>query len=409
MMSRFLLAAVFIFFCINIVLVGFLLYGSDTTKKVNFFFDKQAFPEVEYLQSSAFQSFKDFSKYFSGLAKEKGGAYAFEVLKTAPVPPGIDMHLLAHVVGDILYTQEGLEGIKVCTEDFRNACSHAIVVGLFFEEGEGALSKIAKACYQAPGGSGAYTMCFHGLGHGILAYSGYDLERAVELCKKTGTTEYEYEESSQCVSGAIMETISGVHDPELWARQRPKYFRQDDPLYPCSADFIPKEARYLCYLYLTPHLFEAAGTNTWTPTAKAFSFCDKIPMRDAALRDACYGGFGKEFVGFVGGRDIRASSMERIGENQLKEVYEFCLLADNKEGASSCVRGATNSLYWGGENDRSVALKFCTLMQDSWYQQGCFANLMGAVNYYIKDPLYKMEFCEEIPKDYRQECQEKLL
>jgi len=365
---------------------------------------------VDFPQASGLRSFEEFSDYFSNLAKKKGGAYAFEALKRAAVPSDIDMHLLAHVVGDILYAQKGLAGIKVCTEDFRNACSHSIVVGLFVEQGEGALSKIAQACYQAPGGSGAYTMCFHGLGHGILASTSYNLEKAVELCKKTGTPQYNNEESNQCISGTIMEIISGGgHDPGLWAKQRPKYFLQDDPLYPCSADFIPRQARYLCYLYLTPHLFEAAGTNTWTPTPKAFAFCDKVPLADAGLRDACYGGFGKEFVGFVAGRDIRASSVGNMTESQLKEVYEFCLLAPNKEGTSFCIRGATNSLYWGGENDRRIALKFCSLMQDSWYQQGCFANLMGAVNYYIKDPVYKKEFCKEMPQDYQKECREKLL
>jgi len=360
--------------------------------------------------SSYPQSFGELSDYFSDLAKKKGGAYAFDVLKRAAVGPDIDMHLLAHVVGDILYAQKGLDGIKVCTEDFRNACSHSIVIGLFLEQGEAALPKIAQACYQAPGGSGAYTMCFHGLGHGMLAYAGYDLEKAVELCKKTGTPQYRQEESSQCVSGSIMEMISGgAHDRELWIEQRPKYFLQDDPLYPCYADFIPKEARYLCYLYLTPHLFEAAGTNTWTPTAKAFAFCDKIPIESADLRDACYGGFGKEFIGFVAGRDVRAFAIENITENQLREVYEFCLLSNNKDGTLSCVRHATNSLYWGGENDPGAAISFCSLVSDSYYQKGCFVNLIGAVGYYTKDPAYKKEFCKEVPNSYRDECRYQLL
>ena len=118
------------------------------------------------------------------------------MLKRASVPSGTDMHLLGHVVGDILYAQEGLKGIKTCTHDFRNACSHTIVVGLFSEQGEVALPKIAETCYQAPGGSGAYTMCFHGLGHGVLAYTGYDLTKAAQLCQKTGTTGYNYRESA---------------------------------------------------------------------------------------------------------------------------------------------------------------------------------------------------------------------
>jgi len=380
---------------------GFLLWQKNS--------DMTLYLEVDYLQASGLRSFGEFSDYFGGLAREKGGGYAFEVLKVAPMPPDIDMHLLGHVVGDILFAQKGLDGIQVCTHDFRNACSHSIVVGLFLEQGEAALPKIAEACYQAPGGSGAYTMCFHGLGHGVLAYAGYDLKKAVELCKKTGTPQYNQEESSQCISGTIMEMISGINNPELWVEQRPKYFLQDDPLYPCSADFIPEEAQYLCYLYLTPHLFEAAGTNSWTPTPDAFPFCDALPVSDIRNRDACYGGFGKEFLGFVADRDIRTSAVESITEKQLLHIYELCLFAGNREGTTSCIKSAANSLYWGGENDRGAVIRFCSVLPDPFYQRACFLNLIFTVNYYIQDPVYKTEFCGEIPQAFAGECQDKLL
>ena len=403
MVSKKFLWTVFVLFVlVNILLLGFLIQRKST--------EKTASLKVDYVQASTFRSFGELSDYFTDLAQKKSAAYAFEVLKKVEAPPDLDMHLLAHTVGDILYQQEGLEGIKICTEDFRNACSHSIVIGLFFEQGEAVLPQIAQACYQAPGGSGAYTMCFHGLGHGMLAYASYNLEKAVELCTKTGTAKFDYQESSQCISGTIMEIISGgAHDRELWAKQRPKYFLQDDPLYPCSADFIPEQARYLCYLYLTPHLFEAAGANTWTPTTEAFPFCDNIPVSEPGNRDACYGGFGKEFIGFVAGRDVRAFAIENMTENQLGEVYKFCLRAGNKDGTSSCVRHATNSLYWGGENDRGAAIRFCTIISDSYYQKACFTNLIGAVGYYIKDPAYKKEFCKEVLDSYREECRYQLL
>ena len=134
-------------------------------------------------------SFEELQKYFKDLADKKGARYAFAVLKVAPLGPNIDLHLLGHTVGDVLYKQEGASGITACNNDFRNACSHSIVVGLFYDKGEKALGPISEACRKAPGGSGAYTMCFHGLGHGILSYTGYDMAKAAEICKKTGTKE----------------------------------------------------------------------------------------------------------------------------------------------------------------------------------------------------------------------------
>lgn len=370
------------------------------------------YPEVEELRGQNLSAFAELVGYFQNLAQEKGAAYALEVLKTAPIPPNIDMHLLAHAVSDLLYRQKGVDGIRICTQDFRNACSHAIVIGLFFEKGEDALDMIAEACRNAPGGSGAYTMCFHGLGHGVLAYAGYDLEKAVGLCNKTGTPQYQNQEAYQCISGSIMEIINGVHDRGLWEKQHKLYLRKEDPLYPCSGTLIPDGARPLCYVYLTPHLFRVVGADEGFPTpddfAMAFELCGKIPPGELANRDACYGGFGKEFVVLAAGRDIRVSTLEQATDEQLKQSYQWCLLANHKEGTVACVFHATNSLYWGGENDRGLPIRFCSVIDDAPLQRSCFMNLIGNVSLYISEQTYKKEFCEELPFLYRETCHAKL-
>ena len=355
-------------------------------------------------------SFDDLKKYFQNLAKDKGAEYAFEVLKIADIPPNTDMHLMGHAVGDILYQQKGLEGIKYCTDDFRNACSHSIVVGLFSDEGDKALPKIAKACQEAPGGPGAYTMCFHGLGHGILAAVGYDLEKAVYYCSMFGTKEHGYQEKSQCISGTIMEIVGGGgHDHEIWAKQRVRYLSLKDPLSPCDTDLIPSDSKYLCYNYITPYLFEAVGANVGNPTAndfeKAFKYCDKLPQNDMGNRDSCYGGFGKEFIGLIQGRDIRKGSVDHISDDGFWQVYGWCKLAGVKEGTAACVQHAINSLYWGGENNYDPAIKFCSIMTDDPYNQGsCLQHLIGAVRYYKKDQQYITEFCSKVPPEQKDYC-----
>lgn len=374
---------------------------------------REIYPELKELSLQQLSSFSQFSSYFQELALQKGAEYAYDVMKATQIPPNIDVHLLGHVVGDILFVQKGVEGMRVCTHDFRNACSHSIVVGLLFEKGEAALSEIAEACRNAPGGKGAYTMCFHGLGHGILAYAGYDLEKTVGLCKKTGTPQYGDQEYTQCVGGAIMEMVGGgFHDKELWAEQRKKYFTKDDPLYPCSSDFITDGARQFCYLYLTPYLWEIVGADLGSPASKdfkkSFPLCDNLPADDGANRDACYGGFGKEFVGLVLGRDIRGSALENITDAQLQQVYDWCLLAGNKEGSAACMLHALQALYWGGENPKSIAIRYCNVPADSYYQRSCFMGLIDAVFFYIQDRSYKKAFCREIPRAYSKDCIRKL-
>ena len=124
--------------------------------------------EVERLTDNR-APFTDFEATFQNIALLKGGAYAFELMRRVHFPFGLDLHLLGHAVGDILYEQEGISGMSICTHDFRNACSHTMVIGALIEFGTGAFPDIRDACHAAPGGKGAYTMCFHGLGHGVFA------------------------------------------------------------------------------------------------------------------------------------------------------------------------------------------------------------------------------------------------
>jgi len=402
--SRFLLSIIFLLLVISLIEFWLLFYKGQVPLK-----DKNiSFPEIEKIKDNA--SFSDLKTFFTKLAEEKGAPYAYKVLAVAPIPPNTDMHLLGHVVGDVLYKQQGVKGISVCTQNFRNACSHTIVVGLFMDKGETALSEIIDACRQAPGGIGAYGLCFHGLGHGILAYTDYDLRKAIEICEKTGDIKNHNREPVECISGTVMEIIGGgFHDRRLWEEQSKKYLTSDNPLSPCDSGFMPDVARSQCYVYLTPRLFKLAGANLARPTPedfkKAFPLCNQIS--NTTNRNSCYGGFGKEFVVLAKGRDIR--NIEQMSDIELGKIYEWCMLADTKEGGIACILYATNSIFWGGENKPNVAIKFCSLIKEKDTNQVCFSNLIGAFGFYIKDKDYREKFCKELPNLYHEECRKKLI
>ncbi len=368
----------------------------------------KSYPEVSYLAAQT-MDFGQLSTFFTRLAQTKGAAYAFEVLGQASLPPNTDMHLLGHVVGDELYKEKGIDGMRICTQDFRNACSHSIVVGYFLAHGEEGLGAIAEACRTAPGGSGAYTMCFHGLGHGILAAVDYDLPRAVALCQKTGTLPYGYREASECSSGAVMEIISGgFHNKTLWEKASKRYLSLTQPLLPCVADYMPAVARPSCFEYLTGHLVTAAGgsLDTGVPTdeviVRAMQMCTQVV--DAAPRDACYKGFGKEFIVLVHNRDTR--TLTDMNDEEMNETYRLCGLARDTRGEQMCLTHALDSLYWGGENDIRGAVRFCALMSSPVMKETCFAHLTGAIQFFAKTPREKNEDCGALPEAYRSRCYE---
>ncbi len=371
----------------------------------------QSYPELKLLSSQNL-SFPELETFFKQTADLKGAEHAYAILRQAALPPGTDLHLLGHVVGDVLFKQQGADGIRICTQEFRNACSHSVVVGLFQDKGEAALPKIIDACRKAPGGSGAYTMCFHGLGHGILAYTGYDIPKTVEYCKKTGSDAFQNREYQECVGGAVMEIISGGgHDHDKWTKQNQAYLIPDKPLGLClDRALIPSDAEQICLVYLTPFLFQAAGADLSKPTAdnyeKAFTFCQAIDKAEHTNRDSCFGGFGKEFVVLSQNRDIR--KIDQMNNQQLTQIYDWCRLAQVQDGTAACVIYSVNSIFWGGENGRSTPIRFCGLIADNYQRNTCFVNLIGAVFYYRTDVAYRNTFCQELSDPYRSDCQRRL-
>jgi hypothetical protein len=355
------------------------------------------------------QTFVGLRAHFVALAQDKGGAYAFEVLKRAVLPPNIDLHLMGHAIGDELYKQEGLDGIAYCTQDFRNACSHSIVVGALLADGLGVLDTVNAVCKKAPGGPGAYTMCFHGFGHGVLAYTNYEVPDAVKICEKVGTEEYHNEESDQCISGIVMEMHDGFNDPTVWEEKKDKYLSPDDPLKLCKADYMPESAKYLCYSYITPYIFDAAGAIANNPRPeiypKSFSFCDTV--EDERLRNACYGGLGKEFVVLAQDRDIRR--MEDMTNDRLELAESWCLMGKEGEAQQSCLLSILDSLYWGGENDPEVSVRYCSLLESSEYKNACFTHLYEITTYYQRNPKIRENICSMVPDAYKKQCSDTLL
>lgn len=389
-----------------------LFYFSFIPSIVNTLTPTEKEPEINYLKERQLD-FGQLKVYFKDLSEKKGAVYAFQVLNTAPMPYGIDMHLLAHTVGDELYKQQGINGMKYCTDDFRNACSHSMVINLFYEKGETGIDNIHEACKMAPG-EGAYSMCYHGLGHGVFAYSGYDFARTDTLCKKVAI-DLKGPEYKECMGGAMMEQISGGdHDKESWLRQRIVNLHPESPLYPCMSKFFSTPAaREACLVYLTPYLWELAGKHSADVSdeilLKSYGYCNKIPEGSGQrYRDACFGGFGKEFLAMAKGKDVR--HIDQLSDNEMQQIYRWCMLMPYKDGQKACIIYAQGSMYWSGANDKKLVEHFCALAPTSELSNYCFSKLIGTISQGDKkNQEYLKEFCNEIPVSLQGQCQKQLL
>ncbi len=387
---------VLLFLCICVAAYGYSLYRVHLLP----------YPELAEIQSHG--NFNELRDALQDIAKKKGALYAYEILRRAQLPPSTDVHLLGHVIGDELYKQMGESAISYCTDEFRNACSHTVVVGLLLDYGEKALNTISLACQKAPGGVGAYTMCFHGLGHGVLAYENYDLEKTIALCKKTGTAAQHFQEYPQCVGGAIMEIISGgQHSPGIWNAKRPKYLTAVDPLSPCDQSYMPKEVRLFCYMYLTPYLVEAAGGEKNHPDPavfpKAFSFCRALSENDHN-REVCVESFGKEFIGWARQSDPR--NIMTLTDEELAQMTSWCNLSGNSKDTYLCLKGIQQFIYWGGENDPRASVRFCSFLgkESQSLQNSCFKDLTALIGRYVPDLNQRVSVCALLPAENKEAC-----
>ena len=381
------------------VLFGALLFASVASSSIS---SAPYTAETIVLGASGFE---ELAGRFEELARSEGGVHAFDILRSATIPPNIDMHLLGHRIGDILYEQEGIEGIALCTDDFRNACSHTMVIGALSDHGESALGAIRDACKRAPGGLGAYTMCYHGLGHGVFAFFDYSMPETIELCGKTGTDDYRQREAVECIGGAVMELSGGGgHDPEAWLRSRAAYI-EGDPVAFCLDEMIPENAKEQCFSYLTPELWKMVGIDMGRPDPAqykyAFALCDAIPSSQQTLRDACYGGFGKEFIPLAADRDIRA--VDTLPDEKLRDVVAWCREAGDAAGSAACIEHALHSLFWGGENDPAASLRFCALPDDAALSERCYRVLGENISFYLRGD-ERARWCSELPEPYMDLC-----
>lgn len=388
-----------------LVFLGLVVLGTS-------FVSTPTYPEVAEISSSSWTQ-DEYTNYLTELAREKGAVYAFDVLHRSSFPFGINTHALGHPLGYILHEEKGSSAITFCTNRYHDdSCMHGVVIQEFIVEGRNALATLAKECENVGRGKAEYADCFHGIGHGIVAYLPYEYEEAIEQCKEVASVATQADPSTdhqglyvwrQCVDGATMEMLQGTHDADAWAEHAPKFMPDADLRMPCSAEFVPPEVRSSCYIYIRSRMLKAAGIERTdssfehTEYVRALSSCEAIP--DNNDRKYCYGGFGMHFVYAVNGNNDRIFG--EMGESEMRKVHELCMLASELEGQSPCTVTAAETILGKSRQPKSAA-RFCALAPDSVIKDRCYIALIGIGPLYA--PGTEQELCMNVPSEYQERC-----
>jgi hypothetical protein len=151
--------------------------------------------------------------------------------------------------------------------------------------------------------------CVHGLGHGLMIYTDYDLPRSLRICDALSGS---WDQVS-CTGGVFMENISSSYGVKS------RWLKDDDLIYPCNV--VKERHKIYCYLMVTSRILPAVGYDF----RRTAAFCRRS---EPAWVATCYQSLGRD-----------ASGQTRQDPSRIAEI---CRLAGAGEG--DCLYGAARDI-----------------------------------------------------------------
>jgi mono/diheme cytochrome c family protein len=218
-----------------------------------------------------------------------------------------------------------------------------------------------------------YYQCVHGLGHGLMLYTRYDLPGALGLCHKLVTS---FDQVS-CSGGVFMENQQSSYG------YRSKWLKTDDLLYPCDSEVVTEQDKLYCYLLVTSYVLPKVGGD-WTKVA---GWCRKS---DATYVATCFQSMG---------RDASGSSRQ-----EPKGIRDICAKA-RPDGERECLYGAARDILNNDSSDlRGRELCESVPRADRSYCFFGLGSILGVV--YATGPQRKQACAQFAPKADRKDCEQ---
>ncbi len=211
--------------------------------------------------------------------------------------------------------------------------------------------------------------CQHGLGHGLMIQTGYDLPLALATCARL-TTRWD---DVVCTGGAFMENVTTRFG------FRSQWLADDDPLYPCGR--IALRNRRACYLRAAVRVI-AFHDNDFV---KAAATCEALAPEWAR---ACFRGYGRDAVS-----EARYSSAK---------IISLCRLAADVQ--DDCLYGAARTVGDGAGSDGvKRAAKLCRLAPED-DRDSCFAGTGVIVGLLYPTNATRRRACERVASSHAPAC-----
>jgi mono/diheme cytochrome c family protein len=314
--------------------------GSGEAKKFTFEPDDKKIEECEGNSECLQQA-------FGNLAYEDGPAEALERLdrmQTGDPAVRASCHPIAHMIGaggllhfDGSVGKAFVAGNATCASGYYHGLLQWKLAGA--EEDE-ATEVAREACMDPEIKENAYNyyQCNHGLGHGVMLYTGYELPIALRMCHGLKT---EFDQIA-CSGGVFMENLSSSFG------LKSRWVREDNLLYPCN--IVSHQDKLYCYLLVTSRILPQVGWN-WK---KAADWCRRS---EKEFVNICFQSYGRDASGTAVQEPVKAN--------------RFCSQAGS--GEKECIFGAARDIMNNNSADPR-GKRFCEVVKKQ-FRSYCFWGL----------------------------------
>lgn len=289
-----------------------------------------------------------------------------------------DCHQQAHKLGRMSYEVFGVNAFQGMDTTCHSGLIHGAMEAFLKEKGTQNLSAdIKKLCDSADTDFGHFE-CLHGVGHGVMAYSAYDMPKALSACKNLADSF----STSSCFGGVFMENIIVSEGNGVIAAHDTKWVSKD-PYFPCSGvDQQDETLQVQCWMMQTARMLDM---NNYDFKIVA-DLCSKAPEE---RRWVCFQSMGRDGAG-----------------QTLRNAYktdQICRMAPDKY-YQDCLRGALYVFieFWGS-NMTSQPHEFCKAL-DEKDKAYCYSLLGGRLPGIFKTEQKIREICQFSEKNYVNTC-----
>ncbi len=301
-----------------------------------------------------------------------GPVAAVVALKAAELDTGRDCHDAAHTVGHVSWEHFGAAAFALVGHDCHAGALHGTLESLFAQRGTSRLADDVAAVCSSDNPFLTH-QCLHGVGHGLLAWTTYELPEALALCDLLAHTV----NRDSCYGGVYME--NGVGGLSGLMGHTTEYISATDPHFPCNV----LTERYWpgCYFWQTSNLFYFG----WEADAVA-AVCAEAAVNS---RMACFASMGRD--------------LGSIHRDDPAEAASKCRLAPTVEYLAQCVWGAALSRFTEPAN-APFSAELCTIADaedGAQVAEACWRMVLRDAPRIFNDADELRDFCEGIAAEHR--------